>query len=515
MNTSENPSPSQENSKSQQNPEEALYHAIAEMESSLSLEGSADFKRFWEVRELCLSLFKENIPPPIRGELWKKYQELTKQARLLKEHFEEESSFAIEQIEMAISALEKEITEPSQIAEQVTFKEDFLSSATLKNHREKYLKIQQELTLLNAYASRINALRKELTQMNMRMRKKGQLFERLSAIGDRVMPRRKELIQEISSLFIEDVEQFVHLYFSKKGPTKPIYFCRDEIKALQGAAKNLSINTKVFSETRMKLSACWDALKEKEKENKKELAEKKELFKANAEEIRKKIETFTANMAVKVSTTDEMREELDQLIKQLREKELSRDDVKILKEEIALAKRPLLERIEEEAKKKRQLIQEKEEKKRAQIQAFEKEIKEFVSLSEGLESAKIVEQAAALRDKMGDLELSLLEKERYSRSLTATEESALEKAETLYQLPEDPKAAIKALQTVFKSKQERRKVIKERIEKCRKVLGGSGLDFEQLLHYNEQFAMEKEHYEKMGREMEALEKKIAQLKANA
>ena len=79
------------------------------MRAALSNSGTPRFKDFWEGRRICLPLFKENISPKVRSQLWSSYIELSTEAKRLKEILDEQSAFAIEQIELAIQALERDL----------------------------------------------------------------------------------------------------------------------------------------------------------------------------------------------------------------------------------------------------------------------------------------------------------------------------------------------------------------------------------------------------------------------
>ena len=86
------------------NLDEKLLLAVNFMEASLSQGGTPHFRHFWEARRLCLPLFKENISSSLRSQLWSKYSELSKEARRLKDLLDEQSAFAVEQIEKAVVA---------------------------------------------------------------------------------------------------------------------------------------------------------------------------------------------------------------------------------------------------------------------------------------------------------------------------------------------------------------------------------------------------------------------------
>jgi hypothetical protein len=239
--------------------EKKIQLAIAFMRSLLSQDETPRFKDFWECRRLCLLLFKESITPKARAQLWSEYVELSNEARRLKDILDEQAAFAIEQIELAILSIEGDLENWPVLlanAEDIEFPKENVS---VKDRRETYNAIQKELQLLNTLASRINALRKEVIKTDMRIRIKNRLLERLSACGDRVFPRRKDLIQEISKEFISTIDQFVATYF-KTGEIKelPLHILREEIKFLQVLAKVLTLNTQTFTDVRLKLEGSQE-----------------------------------------------------------------------------------------------------------------------------------------------------------------------------------------------------------------------------------------------------------------
>lgn len=238
-----------------QAPEEKLQESIAFMRESLAQEGSPNFKGFWEVRKVCLPLFKEALPPALRVQFWAEYIELTREGRRLKNLLDEDTAFAVEQIDLAISALEEEVkgyhAHLGEILEKTPDIEFSDHSETLEPRFSVYQHLQKQLNLLNLYASRINSLRKELMRTEMRIRQKNKFFQRLSFLGDQVFPTRKDLIQSISTAFVEDVTAFAHTYFSEENfdeenVRRSVFAFRAEIKALQSIAKTLTLNTHAF-----------------------------------------------------------------------------------------------------------------------------------------------------------------------------------------------------------------------------------------------------------------------------
>ena len=160
------------------------------MRGSISQEGSPRFREFWESRRLVLPFFKENLNPAIRAKLWGEYVELTVEARRLKEILEEQSAFAMEQIDLAIQAIEGDLSNFENLLGQqgdISFPE---VSQTILQKADVYNRIQRELNLLNTLASRLNGLRKEIIKTDMRIRFMNSLSASLN-LETKFSPREK------------------------------------------------------------------------------------------------------------------------------------------------------------------------------------------------------------------------------------------------------------------------------------------------------------------------------------
>ena len=377
-------------------PEEKIRLSMEFMRGALVHQGAPRFRDFWEGRKLCLPLFRENLSPKARSQLWGEYIELSSEARRLKEILDEQSAFAVEQIELAIQAIERDIEHYDTMlthVQEVTFPYPCLS---LKKKQDFYNQLQTELLLLNTLAARINGLRKEVVKTEMRIRTKNKLFERLSLCGDRVFPRRKELIKTISQEFTQDIEQFVTSHFGEQDQQGvPLYALREEIKALQSMAKVLTLNTHSFTETRLKLSGCWDKLKDLEKDRKKEIAHKKQAFKQSFDATMEKISAL-AEMCKGEITLEEANRQASDIAAFMRDLELGRDEVRILKEELANAKRPIADKAREEENERQRKEREVEVSRREKINAIKEQLQELISHPEKEE----VDQFIAKRDQL-------------------------------------------------------------------------------------------------------------------
>lgn len=499
-----------------QDSEAKLQKAIDFMESSLSQGGTPHFKNFWEARNVTLELFKQNISSPTRSSLWNRYTELSKEARRLKEILEEQSAFAAEQIEIAIQALEQEIENNAALLSNDASVEFSIESKSLEKKFPYYQGVQSELNLLNAQAARINALRKELIKTEMRIRQKNKFFQRLSTAGDKVFPRRKELIKDVSQHFIEDVDAFIYDNFSKGSLHDSLFFLREEIKALQGMAKILTLNTHSFTHTRLRLSECWDKIKGFEKDRKKARAQQKALFKQNQDAAQQKInELNEAFFSKQLSAVDALKR-ADEVTGFMRQIELGRDELKILREEIAKARLPILEQQKMEEQERQNQEQEREKQRKQRYLDFRSECENLLNTVDGLDADNLGSQRDLIQEKISNSTLPKMEKQELERLLKPLKDIISDKREkALLELSEDDRQKLGHLKDLLKEKKVRRHEVKNQLEVYRKAKGGSGLDFEQAMNYNTQIASEKERLEKLTQSIKELEEMIEEVERKA
>jgi hypothetical protein len=492
-------------------PEEKIAHGLQFMRSSISQEGSPRFREFWEARRVVLPFFKENLNSAIRSQLWNEYVELTVEARRLKEILEEQSAFAMEQIDLAIQALEKDVNQFQTLLSATD--EFFLPDAatTIRPKAKLYSEMQREINILNAFASRLNSLRKEIIKTDMRIRFKTKFFKRLSELGDPIFPKRKEMIEAISAEFEKDVEAFVAKHFKGEEVIgAPYYALREEIKALQGVAKLFTLSSSVFTRTRLRLSECWDKVKVLEKEHKKEVLERKQASSQQRQAIQAKIDALKEKATT--VALDELTKEIDAIAQEMRGVELHRDDVWALRDELFRLREPHLAAQEQKAREFEQAEKEKMRIKREQVTAFKERLARLLKEGEQLELELLLNRFEALEAELAQLGLSKIEKQQIERSLRPIKDHIAEKKErSLLNLSEDDKKALENLKTVLQQKKQRRQEIKDQLETYRKILGSSGLDFEKAMHTRELVEQEKERLEKANAGIEEIEQKIAAL----
>jgi hypothetical protein len=495
--------------------EKKIALAIQYMQTRLFDFPSPKFREFWEIRKLCLPFFKENMPPKNRADLWQQYVDLALEARRIKEILDEKSSFAYEQIDLAIQSLlgDLSIRETAVAAiEPIDIPEE---AKTLFSKREKYILAQRNLQFLNTLATRLNSLRKEVVKIDMKVRSKAKLFEKLSSCGDEIFPKRKEWIKTLSDDFIEDVECFAKLHFDgNKPPRGSLFPLKEEVKALQSLAKVLTMNTYAFTETRIKLSSCWDMLKEWDKEKRKEIQEKKEHFQKNFESFSPKVQEFVLWCAEDVSF-EEVEVKYKELFSALRHTELDRQDSKSLEQQMQEARRPHEEKRERQLQEMQERDKELEKLRVEKIQGLHATIESLLQRAESLSVEEIRKEQDEWEENYRKMNCSKAEKVLLDRLHKKLKDKMLEvKKSSLLKLSTGEREGYEALVELLEEKKERRQEVKQQLEAYRKILGGSSLDFEKALAYQELVKAERETLEKMTLAIEEIEEKLEEIALN-
>lgn len=498
----------------QQDVEAKLQLTLDFMEVALAQGGAPHFRSFWEARRLAISLFKENLLPAVRSQFWMKYSELLKEARRLKEILEEQSSFAIEQIEIAIQALEKEITHFDEQVEKAPSLDRAFFPQHLEDHYALYENWQKQLNVLNVQATRINALRKEVLKTEMRVRQKNKFFQSLSAMGDQVFPKRKELIKQISQQFIDDVNQFIAKYFQGGSPQALLYVLREEIKAYQALAKLFTINTNAFTQTRAGLSQSWDKIKVEEKERKKERGHQRLLFKQHAKEIELPISQLKEAIQKGEVSSQEALKKIDEVVRQMRKAQLGREELRILRQALEEVSQLVQEKVKTEGEARQLQESERHRQQKEKHQALHEAIEQLFGQQEASGADELIAQREALLIQIHESPLAKNEKQELERLLKPLRDVITEKMErALLDLTDDDRQALQQLQGVLKQRQERRQEAKSQLETLRKAAGSSSLDFEKAMSYQTQMNEEKTRLEKINQSIQEVERKVVELQS--
>lgn len=470
--------------------EDKVQLALDFMKETLSKPGGVSLKDFWNAKKMCGPLFKEQMNPIKRNHLWTEYAELGDEARRLKEIKDEQAAFSIEQVELAIEALEADLGHYDRLVEQVGEVHFPKGVDSLELDEGKYHKAQQELSLLKTLISRLDSLRKEILAIDMRISHKNKILKRLSKLGDQVFPKRKELIKEVSEAFIGDVEAFMKRRFPEEGEKydAPYYVIRNEIKTFQGLAKILTLNTQAFTKARKMLSEGWDKIKEKETERRSEMGERQEEQKKNFEELLPKVEAFEA-FCVKEENQERAKVlgESNALQEAMKEVTLGRDHVKILKDRIQKARSGALDKVQAK-------VDEKKKAARKEIVDLKEKLEQLIENEQGISLEDLESQETKLKGAYEALSLSTGEIHWFERNFADLKSFVLDKKEKVI--------GEEGLEDLYEERAAHVEVIKGQVEEYRKEMGGSNLDFEKAMAYRELYDSAKIHLEK---EMEALE----------
>lgn len=490
--------------------ESKLKFVLQFMEDALAQGGAPNFKYFWEGRRASIELFREtSLSPNARFQLWNKYTELTNEGNRLKAILDEQSAFAAEQIDIAISAIEKDISEHANGNSKTDIVE-FPESQVLAPKIAFYHDVQGELNLLNRYASRINGLRKELIKTEMRVRHKNKFFQRLSAAGDHVFPKRKELIKQVSQQFTQDVDAFIDESFKDENHKRSPFYLREEIKSLQGMAKVLTLNTQSFTQTRLRLSDCWDKVKHLEKERKKERAQLREVSKQHENLVQEKIKEFLDVFSE--MTVPQAQTKLNEITGFMRSQVLAHDEVKYLREELNKLRKMIQEkqRADEDAKQK--LEQDRLRQKQELIQQFHQRIDSVWKNADSYDANSLAAERDTLMQDIQNLAIAKLDKVELEKLLKPFKDLISKKKElALFAMSDDDRQAYQQLLDIYKERKEERQECKTLLESHRKVSGSSGLDFEKAMSYNELINEEKQRLERINQSIKEIEDKIRQL----
>lgn len=475
--------------------EEKIRFCLDYMRGALSQEKIPAFRDFWEAKRSCLDLFKEKISAHSRTVFWAEYLELSEEIRKVKEVLDEQSSFAQEQIELAIQAIEQDLVRKDELSEDDPLPD--IPKSVMRNG-SLYISLQQEVGILNNFAGRLNALRKELIHLNLRIKLKNRCFDRLSKIGDTVFPRRKELIKEISDLFSQDVERF-----AVEITTPPFFERKEEIKALQNFAKALTLSTPAFSQTRETLSQCWDQIKDLEKQ-------KRIDSKESLEKISPKIELLKEECAKGEWTLAQFEEKCQEIFEEMKEEKLGFEESKSLKKKLFDLKKPLEEK-EKKRKEEEKLAAQLELKRQKETAArLTEDLLELLNQAEALPLDALVEKWDAFVKEEKSLSSVGIEKEMLETRLDAIADHIQEKRwQTLS--GQNPEEIASSLHSLLDERHKARRKLKERLEFHRKTVGGSSLNFEESMLYQELMAEEKLRLDSIETMIEEIEETLFDL----
>ncbi len=489
--------------------ESKLEKVISFMRDSISQGGVPHFKEFWEAKKHALELFKEHLNPTTRVHLWTQYSEICREARSLKELLDEQSAFACEQIDMAIKALEEDVSLVGERVKSLPDPDFGIISKTIEAHFGQYLSIQKELNLLNAYASRISALRKELMRTELRLRVKNKFFDRLSILGDLLFPRRKNLIRDVSALFSKDVENYIQGTFIGEMKTAELFDVKEEIKSLQGIAKALTLNTETFTKTRKQLSECWDSVREVVTERKKATHELKTIHRENRDLLAKEIDLIQADVLAGTLSSSDAHNKLEGILDKIRDSALGRQDVFALKDQVHALKSSLSVKEREQVSRRKNEELEREQLRLQKIQELDSRLKNYIIRVDAGEAEGAEEALEELKRELSSASCTRKERLDTERLLRRAQESLTHVQENnLLKEGGDKAHQIAALRQVYQERVKRRAELKAHLDSLRKMSSSGNLDFSQAIELQEMIEQEKEKLTHLDEGLKEIERSL-------
>lgn len=274
--------------------EAKLNLVIGYLKMALSEGERVSFRDFWKWKKICLELFKKELHPTTRSVYWDEYTKILSEAHYLQKMNEEQSSFRIEQITLALGAIENELKEKEE--KVAAFDVQPLKIRIL---HEEFQDARREYSFLSNIKEKLTGLREEVLSQEIRIGQKNKLLGQISKAGDEVFPRRKQLIETFTKTFTAFIDEFIRNHFDLTKKTivsrETPFHLKKSVKDAQDALKVLPVSNEAYRNVRALLSQCWDVLsvyeqqrkEELEKERAEEMIQNKEKEKALLE-VRKK-----------------------------------------------------------------------------------------------------------------------------------------------------------------------------------------------------------------------------------
>jgi hypothetical protein len=184
----------------------------------------------------------------------------------------------------------------------------------------------------------------------------------------------------------------------------------------------------------------------------------------------------------------------------------------MLKDELFKARKPVWDKqrdlqIERETKEK-----EAEAQKRQKVDNFRTSLDSLFTSQETISLEDLIQRKEQLLKEYAELNLSKAEKMVIDRLFKQLKDAIDEKkSKSLLSLSDSDKARLDELVALLEERKERRQEIKTQIESYRKILGGSGFDFEKAMMYRELIEAEKQSLEKINQAIEEIEEKVAEI----
>lgn len=207
---------------------------------------------------------------------------------------------------------------------------------------------------------------------------------------------------------------------------------------------------------------------------------------------------------------------LEEIAGSMRQLELGRDELKLLRDEISAARQAVQEKLRAAVTEKQQQLEERESLRKKSTQELVERSESLLKQAGQFDAESLAQQRDELLAKVATAQLTKGEKQDLERRLKPLRDLIAEKKEqALLDLSEDDRHLLQQLKELLKEKKELRQEIKAQIEVCRKAVHGSGLDFELSMSHNAQLAAEKERLEKINQGIREVESKIDDIESKS
>jgi hypothetical protein len=292
----------------------------------------------------------------------------------------------------------------------------------------------------------------------------------------------------------------------------PLYILKEEIKALQAIAKMLTLNTHSFTETRLRLSECWDKARHLEKERKKEIAEKRVVFKQNYDVALVKIREFEQLVNTENLSSAELQRSFDEIGEYLRNIPLGRDEILSIREVFKPIRSVVLEKLKEEENERETELRKKEDSHKEIVSQLRKAIESLISKADSSTLETLVAEQSKLCAQYQEMSVNQAEKNQLDHLFKRLKDTVSDKEERVLLSTEDFNA-LEKLRDALNERKRLRAQIKSQLESYRKVLSESGFDFEKAMEIRETVENEKIRLDKVNGAISDIEDKIASLEA--
>jgi len=342
----------------------------------------ADWTAFNQAKKSFLEAFKTIQNSPEKQVCWKNFTEIADTARAIRKIQEEEGEFAAEMIAKALDALEAEIENPKIESIQNPL---FSKVASFKMVKQELSYSLAQLRFFMTLADQIQSLRYELAKTGMRLSIKGRLFDRLSTLGDKVFPFKKQISVKMTELFHLGLNAFQKEVDKAEDGLEIIY----QVRIIQSFLKELNLKKSQYDQVKQILDPIWkkaSLMKEKKDVLVREQAIKMEALKKSFDD------SFAQMKALVLEGNDgEAMKIYDSISLKLKDRQIQKNEFRVLKHELETIASPIFDRIKEQ----------QEAKKQESLQK--------ASLLDGKkqELLKVIQEATTLEEKKSALNLAI------------------------------------------------------------------------------------------------------------